>query len=89
MNFLTRARPIPPLAPVIIVLCALPGAVVTYFYKNRNYLYMRRHSKERREMSYYSQLMVAKEYVKEIKILGLGDTFTRKYQTVFKKYLVL
>ena len=27
-----------PLAPVIIIACALPGAVVTYFYKNRNYV---------------------------------------------------
>ena len=75
-----------PLAPVIIILCALPGALVTYFFKNRNYLYIRRHSKDRRAMSYYSQLMVSKDYVKEIKILGLGDTFTEKYKNVFKKY---
>ena len=86
VSYIAVLATLSPIAPVIIVMCALPGAVVTYFYKNRNYLYMRRHSKERREMSYYSQLMVAKEYVKEIKILGLGDTFTRKYQNVFQKY---
>ena len=37
-------------------------------------------------MSYYSQLMVSKDYVKEIKILGLGDTFTEKYKGVFARY---
>lgn len=85
-SFVVVLSTLNPLAPVIIIVCALPGAVVTYIYRNRNYHYMRRHSKERREMSYYSQLMVSKDYVKEIKILGLGDTFTDKYKNVFAKY---
>ena len=47
---------------------------------------MRRHSKDRRAMNYYSDLMVNKDYAKEIRILGLGDTFISKYRVVFKKY---
>lgn len=85
-SFIVVLSTLSPLAPIIIIICALPGAIVTYVYRNRNYRYMRRHSKERREMSYYSQLMVSKDYVKEIKILGLGDTFTEKYKNVFSKY---
>ena len=86
VSFIVVLATLSPFAPVIIIICALPGAVVTYVYKNKNFRYMRRHSKERREMSYYSQLMVSKDYVKEIKILGLGETFTDKYQNVFKRY---
>ena len=86
VSFIVVLSTLSPLAPIIIIICALPGAIVTYVYRNRNYRYMRRHSKERREMSYYSQLMVSKDYVKEIKILGLGDTFTEKYKNVFSKY---
>ena len=37
-------------------------------------------------MNYYSGLMVDKDRVKEIKILGLGDTFIAKYKAVFAKY---
>ena len=75
-----------PLAPILIVLSAVPGAIVNYVYRNRNFKYMRRHSKDRRAMNYYSDLMVNKDYVKEIKILGLGDTFIGKYKAVFKNY---
>ena len=85
-SFITVLATLSPIAPVIIIVCALPGAIVTYVFKNKNYRYMRRHSKERREMSYYSQLMVSKDYAKEIKILGLGDTFTERYKGVFKRY---
>lgn len=86
VSFIVVLATLSPFAPIIIILCALPGAIVTYVYKNRNYRYIRRHSKERREMSYYSQLMVSKDYVKEVKILGLGDTFTEKYKSVFARY---
>ena len=37
-------------------------------------------------MQYYSSLMVNKDMAKEIKILGLGDTFIGKYKKVFAKY---
>ena len=75
-----------PIAPILIILSAVPGAIVNYVYRNRNFKYMRRHSKDRRAMNYYSDLMVNKDYAKEIKILGLGDTFISKYKGVFKNY---
>ena len=73
-------------APIIIVLTALPGAVVNYVYRNRNFRYIRRHSKDRREMNYYSGMMVDKDRVKEVKILGLGETFEDKYKSAFKRH---
>lgn len=75
-----------PFAPLIIIIAAIPGSMVNYAYRGRNFRYMRMHSKDRRAMNYYSDLMVNKDYAKEIKILGLGDTFIKKYRTVFKSY---
>ncbi|MBR7116942.1 MAG: ABC transporter ATP-binding protein [Clostridia bacterium] len=75
-----------PFAPLIIVAAAVPGAIVNFYYRNRNFHYIRRHSKERREMNYYSQLMVDKDRAKEIRILGLADTFIERYSRVFKCY---
>ena len=86
VSFVVVLATLSPIAPVLIVCAAVPGAMVNYLYRNRNFRYMRRHSKERREMSYYSGLMVNKDMAKEIKILGLGDTFIAKYNKVFAKY---
>ena len=86
VSFIVVLATLSPWAPVIIILTALPGAVVNYVYRNRNFRYMRRHSKDRREMNYYSGLMVNKDQVKEVKILGLGDTFIGKYNSAFKRY---
>lgn len=47
---------------------------------------MRRRSKDRRQMNYYSDLMVNKDMVKEIRMLDLGDTLTERYDGVFRRY---
>ena len=73
-------------APIVIILAALPSAFVSLLYRNKNFRYIRFHSKERRQMQYYSSLMVNKDRVGEIKILGLGDTFTAKYKAAFTQY---
>ena len=75
-----------PLAPVIIAVMALPGAVINYVYRNKQFRYIRHRSKERRQMEYFSGLVVNKDMVKEVRIMGLADTFIDKYKTVFKKY---
>ncbi len=86
VSFIAVLATLSPWAPVIIILTALPGAIVNYVYRHRNFRYMRRHSKDRREMNYYSGVMVNKDQVKEVKILGLGDTFIGKYKSAFKRY---
>ena len=74
------------LAPVFIVVLAIPGALVNYFFRRKNFFYMRARSKERREMIYYSNLMVDKDRAKEIRILGTGDVLIGKYKSAFAKY---
>ena len=75
-----------PLAPLVVMIAAMPAAIVSLVYRNKNFRYIRWHSKERRQMQYYSGLMVNKDRVQEIKILGLGDTFTAKYKAAFAQY---
>ncbi len=86
ISFVVVLATLSPLAPIIIVIAAIPGAMVNFVYRHRNFRYMRMHSKERREMNYYSALMVNKDMAKEVKILGLGDTFIERYDNVFKRY---
>ena len=86
VSFVVVLATLSPIAPILIVCAAVPGAIVNYHFRNRNYKYMRRHSKERRAMAYYSGLMVNKDMAKEIKVLGLGNTFIKKYEKVFDKY---
>ena len=86
VSFIAVLMALSPLAPLVIVVVAIPGALVNYIYRNRSFRYIRWHSKERREMNYYSGLMVNKDMVKEVKLLGLGDTFLEKYDNVFKRY---
>ncbi len=86
VSFIVVLAGLSPWAPVLIIIAAVPGALVNFHYRNRNFRYIRHHSKERREMSYYSGIMVDKDRAKEIKILGLADTFIEKYKRVFKVY---
>ena len=75
-----------PLAPIVIAVMALPGAVLTYVYRNKQFRYVRHRSKERRQMEYFSSLVVNKDMVKEVRIMDLADTFIGKYRAAFHKY---
>lgn len=86
VSFVTVLATLSPIAPIMIVAAAAPGAIVNFSYRRKSFGYIRRHSKERREMNYYSGVMVNKDLVKEIRILGLGDTFSEKYKQSFTKY---
>ena len=73
-------------AAVIMMLVSVPTAVINFIYKRKGFMYMRRRSKDRRQMNYYSDTMVNKDMVKEIRIFNLGDTFIEKYKSVFEGY---
>ena len=75
-----------PLAPWLIIAVSLPSAVVNFVYRRKNFNYMRRRSIDRREMNYYSGLMVNKDMVKEIRLFGLSDKFIDGYKSVFTRY---
>ncbi len=75
-----------PIAPFVVFLLAIPSGIVSFVYRRKSFRYVRGHSKERRQLSYYSDLMVNKDVVKEIKIYGLADTFAKRYKEIFKAY---
>ncbi|MBE6640513.1 MAG: ABC transporter ATP-binding protein [Ruminococcaceae bacterium] len=86
VSFIAVLATLSPLAPVIIVVLAFPSALINFLFKKKTFLYLRRRSKDRREMNYYSSVLVNKDRAKEIKLLGLTDTFIGKFKTVFTKY---
>lgn len=77
---------ISPLAPLIIIVLSIPSAIISFVYRRKNYQYLRRRSKDRREMNYYSGLMTNKDLVKELRIFGLSDLFMGRYQETYQKY---
>lgn len=72
--------------PIGIILISIPSAVVSFIYRKKHFQYMRWRSKDRRQMNYYSNLLVNKDMVKEIRIFDLSDTLIERYNKVFKKY---
>ena len=75
-----------PWAPLVLIAVSVPSAVINFVYRKKNFLYMRHSSTERRQMSYYSNLMVNKDLVKEVRLFGLSDKILQSYQTVFARY---
>ena len=72
--------------PLILIVLSIPTAIITFTYRRKNFFYVRMHSKERRQMSYYSEVMTNKDMVKEIKMFNLAETFIGRYQETFKRY---
>ncbi len=70
----------------LMILISIPTAAVNFAYKHKTFLYMRRRSKDRRQMTYYSNLMVNKDMVKEIRMFDLADQFIERYDNVFARY---
>ncbi|MBQ8287319.1 MAG: ABC transporter ATP-binding protein [Clostridia bacterium] len=73
-------------APLVVIALAVPSAIISFYYRKKNFQYMRRRSKDRRQMTYYSDLLVNKDLAKEVRLFGLSDTFIGRYNEVFKRY---
>ena len=71
---------------IVMMLVSVPTAVISFTYRRKNFMYMRRRSKDRRQMNYYSDIMVNKDMVKEIRMFDLGDRFTERFDKVFDGY---
>lgn len=71
---------------VVIAVVSIPSAVISFIYRKKHFQYMRHRSKDRRQMSYYSDLLVNKDMVKEVRMYDLSDTFIEKYDNVFSHY---
>ena len=75
-----------PLAAAAILVVSFPSAIVNFIYRRKNWAYMRFRSRDRREMNYYSDVLVNKDLVKEIRLYDLSGAFIDAYQSVFKRY---
>lgn len=73
-------------APLLVLILSLPSAVITFAYRKKNFQYMRHRSKDRRQMSYYSDTLVNKDMVKELRLFDLSDMFICNYRKVFSNY---
>lgn len=85
-SFVVALISVSPWAPLIIVAMSVPTAVINFKYRKKNFRYIRFHSKERRQMNYYSELMTNKDMVKEVRLFHLGDLFISRYHETFKTY---
>lgn len=70
----------------VIILVSVPSAVVNFVYRRKNFKYMRFSSKERRQMNYFSNVLVDKDLVKEVRLYDLADTFIARFFMAFKSY---
>ncbi len=75
-----------PIAALAILAVSFPSAIVNFVYRRKNWAYMRHRSQDRREMNYYSDILVNKDIVKEIRMFDLSHTFIDGYERVFCRY---
>ncbi len=73
-------------AALVMVAISVPSAIINFHYRRKNFQYIRRRSKDRRQMNYYSDLMVNKDMAKEVRMFGLSDTFIGRYRETFDRY---
>ncbi len=65
---------------------SMASAGVSFYYRRKKHNYMFRRSKDRRQLSYYSDMMVSKDLVKEVRLFDLSDLLIGKYKKVFAGY---
>ncbi|MBR5474789.1 MAG: ABC transporter ATP-binding protein, partial [Lachnospiraceae bacterium] len=86
VSFIAALLHISKTAPVLIIVLSLPSAIITFVYRRKNFLYMRRRSKARRQMAYYSNTLTNKDLAKEIRLFDLSDTLINRYKETFRNY---
>ncbi len=88
VSFLIVLLAAPGLSWITFVILALsvPSAVINFVYRRKNFRYMRHSSKERRQMNYFSSLLVDKDLIKEIRLYNLADSFMGRYLAAFRVY---
>ena len=86
VSFVAALLAISKTAPLLIIALSLPSAIITFVYRRKNFMYMRRRSKARRQMAYYSNTVTNKDLAKEIRLFDLSDTFIAHYKNTFENY---
>lgn len=72
---------------LIQLVLMLPMAVISMKFRSRSFHIMFRHSKERRQMDYYSRIIVDKDMIKEVKLFDMSgfliDSFNKAFDTYY------
>jgi len=71
---------------LVFIVLTVASAAVSFYFRRKNFNYMFRRSKDRRKMNYYSDLLVNKDMVKEVRLFDLSDLLIGKYNTIFRGY---
>ncbi len=71
---------------ILFLLISAISATVSFYYRRKKHDYMFRRSKDRRQLTYYSDMMVSKDLVKEIRLFDLSNLLIGKYKKVFAGY---
>ena len=85
-SFIITLGALHPVIPLILILFALPSAVINFTYRKVTYKYIKEHTTERRRMNYCTHVLTDKNYNKEIKLLDLNETFIQRYKRLFAEY---
>lgn len=74
-----------PLVGVVMLLAALPGALIRLYYSRIRFRYEEAQSARERRSRYYHWLMVNEFFAKEIRLFKLGELFKNRYQNLRKE----
>ena len=76
-----------PLAPLLLMLCALPYALAHYKYTNLFGIALQFQAPEARKLDYFRNQFLSHENAKDVRIFGLHDFFFGKYRRIFRQIL--
>lgn len=85
-SFIVMLWDVNPYAPLIIMVFAIPSAVLNFVFRAKNVDFIRQKTIDRREMNYYGGLVTSRQMVKELKLFDLSDLFIERFDTVYRKY---
>ena len=71
---------------IVMLLVSVPSAAINFSFRKKNFNYIRKRSKDRRQLNYYSHVVVNKDLVKEVRMFDLSDEFIGRFESVFTKY---
>lgn len=71
---------------IIVFLTAIPSFLSQSQYAERAFRAVSRRAPESRLLNYLEMLLTGNEFVKEVKLFGLGESFLNRYQTLFTQF---
>ncbi len=71
---------------VIVFITAIPSFLSQSQYAERAFRAISRRAPESRLLNYLEMLLTGNEFVKEVKLFGLGENFLKQYQTLFTQF---